>query len=118
MRGRLGSAPSIAFVATGIGPAVLTDSMEGPTIDFGANRPGFAIQQVGTLLAGTTVAGLLQQSANGSSWSAISGATFADVSSSNDIQKIAFTPTMRYVRWAADITGDTPSAAVAVTLAR
>ncbi len=112
--------PSAAAVAAGFYPAVeLTDAI-GPTVDLvDADGPYFAIQIVGALGTGTTVSGLLQESANGTDWSAIAGASFTVVSVAANVQTIRFTPSVRYVRWFAEIAADEdPSAAIAAVIGR
>src|SRR6478735_500967 len=108
---------SAAFVAAGLYPDTKTAPVDGPTIDMiAADGPCFAIQQVGAIVGDTTVAGRIEESADGTTWTAISGATFSDVTASNNLQVIRFTRAERYVRFAADITGATPSAVIAVVI--
>lgn len=111
--------PSAALAKVGLYPSERTESLEGPTLDLiDGDGPCFAVQIVGTLGAGTTVLGLIQQSADGSNWSAVSGAEFTEVDVSNRVEAIRFMPTARYVRWAADILGDPASALIAVLIGR
>lgn len=111
--------PAAVVAAAGAYPAEQTDSLEGPTVDLLAgDGPCFAVQIVGAVVSGTTVAGRIEQSATGSSWSAISGAEFVEVDDSDQLEAIRFTPTARYVRWAADITGVGASALIAVLIGR
>jgi hypothetical protein len=107
-----------AVVADGLAPSTRTANTNGPTVDLLAGDGScFAVQQVGTV-SGTSpsLAGRIEQSADGTSWSAISGATFAAVTESDDLQVIRFTRTARYVRWAADITGTSPSFTLGVLI--
>jgi hypothetical protein len=68
-------------------PAVRTASANGAAIDMlSADGPCFAVQQVGTISAGATWDGALQESANGVAWTAIGGAEFASVGTSGDLQ--------------------------------
>ena len=113
--------PSAVAVAAAYSPTVETADAIGPAIDLvDADGPCFAIQIVGVVAEGTTVAGQLEQSANASSgWTAISGGAFAAVTETEDVQTLRFTPTARYVRWVADISaGLDPSAVVAVIVGR
>ena len=107
---------SAAAVGTGLYPVARTSSVNGPTVDLGGDGPCFAVQQVGVVAAGTALAGRIEESAAGSSWTAIGGAEFAEVSASSNLQVIRFERSARYVRWACDITGDTPSAVVAALI--
>ena len=104
-------------VASGLAPSQQTADVNGSTVDMiAADGPCFAVQHVGAVSGDAVVEGRIEESANGSSWSAISGATFTDVTTANDLQTITFTRTARYVRWAADIDGDTPTAQIAVLI--
>ena len=83
---------SAAFVAAGLYPDTQTSSPTGSAIDMiSADGPCFAVQQVGDFSADTTLAGRIEQSADGTSgWTAIAGATFADVTAANNVQVIRF----------------------------
>jgi hypothetical protein len=97
-----------AVVAAGVHPTTISTNSTGLTVDLGAangDGPCFAIQHVGAIDEEGTLDGRIEQSADASSWSAISGATFTQVSAPNDIQVIRFTRTMRYVRWAGTVVG-------------
>jgi hypothetical protein len=108
---------SAGLVVAGLHPDTKTSSPTGPTIDLvAADGPCFAIQQVGSLSEDTTLEGRIEQSADGSNWSAITGATFDPVTIENTLQVIRFTRTARYVRYAAELTGDTPSVDLAVVI--
>jgi hypothetical protein len=106
---------SNAVVASGLYPVLISANGHGSTVDLtDCDGPCFAVQQVGALTGDAVVTGSIEQSADGSSWSAISGAAFAAADAANGIQLIQFTRTARYVRWAVTITGDDPTALVAV----
>jgi|SRR6187401_286560 len=108
---------SAAFLAAGLYPDTKTASPTGPTIDMiAADGPCFAIQQVGDLSVDTTLVGRIEESPDGTAWAAITGAEFAEVSGDNNVQVIRFTRTERYVRYAADLTGGTPSVVIAVVI--
>lgn len=109
---------SAAFAAAGLYPDTKTSSPTGSAIDMiAADGPCFAIQQVGDISDDTTLTGHIEQSENGSTgWAAIDGAEFADVIADNNVQVIQFTRTARYVRYAADLDGDTPSVKLAVLI--
>ena len=109
---------SAAVVAAGLVPGAQTASVNGPAIDLiSGDGSCFAVQQVGTVADETTLDGHIEESATGTgSWSAITGATFTQVTGSNNLQVIQFTRTARYVRWVGTVAGGTPSAAVAVLI--
>src|SRR5262245_4640306 len=105
---------SAAAVAAGLYPVTRTTSGSGPTIHRGGDGPCFAVQLTGVLAAGTVFDGWIEQSANGTTWAAISGGEFEEVSAANDVQVIRFDRSARYVRWTCEIDGTSPSAAIAV----
>lgn len=109
-----------AILGVGLAPQALTASANGSSGDM-INGDGqcFAIQQVGAV-SGTspTLAGKIQESSDGSSWSDISGATFTTVTASTNNQAITFERTKRYLRYAATIGGTTPSFNVAVIVSQ
>ena len=108
---------SAAFVAAGLDPATQTSSPTGPTIDMiSADGQCFAIQQVGDLSVDGTLSGTIEESADGTNWTAISGAVFDDVTSDNIVQVIRFMRSQRYVRYAATLTGTSPSVVIAVVI--
>ncbi|MCE9567736.1 MAG: hypothetical protein K8U57_37525 [Planctomycetes bacterium] len=112
----LNDVASSAFLATGLAPASQSSSPTGSTIDMiTADGPCFAVQQVGSF-TGDSLDGHIEESANGSSWSAISGAEFAEVTAGSNLQAIQFVRTARYVRYVGTIAGDTPSIAMAVLI--
>ena len=105
------------LVAAGLYPDTRIASVTGSAIDMiAADGECFAVQQVGDFSDDTTLAGHIEESANGTSWSAISGATFDTVSASNAVQVIRFTRTARYVRYVGTLTGDSPSVQLAVLI--
>ena len=107
---------SAAVVAAGLYPVTRTSSVNGPTVDLGGDGPCFAVLQVGVLAAGTQVDSWIEESAAGSSWATIPGAAFAAATAGSSVQVIRFNRTARYVRWACAISGDTPSAVLAVLI--
>jgi len=106
-----------AVLAAGQYPTTLSGSANGSSVDLGdGDGPCFAIQHVGDLDDEGTLDGHIEQSANGSSWSAISGAAFNQVVAANNLQLIRFTRTMRYLRWVATIAGGSPVYTVGVVI--
>jgi hypothetical protein len=100
-----------------LAPSTHVGAVNGATVDLiSADGPCFAVQQVGTFEEGPTWDGAIEQSADGSSWSAISGATFTSVTEGSDTQVIRFTRTARYVRYVGTVTGGTPDLALAVII--
>jgi uncharacterized phiE125 gp8 family phage protein len=91
--------PHAVNTAAGLLPEVLTGNTDGDAIDLeDTDGPYFAIQMIGEVDPDTTVTGQIKQSADGTSWSSITGGAFTAVSESEDVQVIRFTPTLRYVR--------------------
>ena len=104
------------ILGAGLAPQTITSSTNGSSADMiTGDGPCFAIQQVGAV-SGTspTLAGKIQESADGSTWSDISGATFTSVTASTNNQCIAFQRAQRYLRWVGALGGTSPSYAVAV----
>src|SRR5262249_236862 len=77
----------------------------------------FAIQAVGSL-GGTapTLAGKIQESPDGSTWSDIGGATFTQVTTSANVHAITFDRTLPYVRDGGTVGGTAPQIPVAVVI--
>jgi hypothetical protein len=92
-------------------PTAKTSTVTGTGLDFitGDGRC-FAIQNVGTV-SGTspTLNGRIQESADNSTWSDVSGATFTQVTASTSLQIITFDRTLRYLRYVGTIAGTSPS---------
>jgi hypothetical protein len=106
---------SAAEVAASLFPIVLSASGSGTTIDLGdGDGPCFAVQQIGQISDGATVAGRIEQSADASSWSTVS--TFDTVDEPGTLQVIRFDRTLRYVRWAVTLTGDDLAVAAAAVI--
>jgi hypothetical protein len=101
-----------------LAPQTLTASANGGTGDMiSGDGLCVAIQQVGAV-SGTspTLAGKIQESADGSAWSDVTGATFTTVTASTNTQAVGFERTKRYLRYVATIGGTTPSFAVAAII--
>src|SRR5947207_13392630 len=100
MSSALNDLASAALVAAGLYPDTRTSSPTGSAVDLvAADGPCFAVQHAGDLVGDTVLAGRIEQSADGSThWTAITGATFADVNAANNGHGIRFTRTARCVR--------------------
>jgi hypothetical protein len=116
MSTQLQDLPHQAILGGGLTPRTVTATTTGSAVDLLAgDGKCFAIQQVGTV-GGTTpaLAGKLQESADNNTWTDIAGAAFASVSTTDNVQAIAFDRTMRYVRYIGTVTGTSPSFPLAV----
>ncbi len=108
---------SAVAVYAGVVPAVRTANTTGSTIDLiTADGPCFAIQQVGAISDDVAWAGHIEESTDGSSWSAINDAEFESVDAINNIQTITFRRTKRYVRYVGIVTGPDPSVPVSALI--
>lgn len=116
MSTRLHDVANQALLAVGLAPQSITASTNGPSGDMiSGDGPCVAIQQIGTV-SGTspTLAGKIQESTDGTTWTDVSGAAFASVTASTNTQAITFERTKRYLRYAATVGGSSPSFALAV----
>jgi hypothetical protein len=116
MSTKLHDLPNNVTTLAGVTPATKTSTFASASADLiSGDGRCFGIQQVGTV-SGTTpsLAGKFQESADGTSWSDVSGATFTAVTASDNVQAVSFDRTLRYVRYAGTVTGTSPSFAVAV----
>lgn len=107
-------------LGVGAAPQTATSTVTGPSGDMLAgDGPCFALQQVGTV-SGTapTLAGKIQESPDGTTWSDIPNATFTTVTASGNYQAITFERTQRYLRYVGTIGGTSPSFALAVVLSQ
>ena len=109
-----------AILGAGLAPQTITASANGSSADMiNGDGPCFAIQQIGAV-SGTspTLAGKIQESTDGSTWTDVSGATFTTVTSSTNTQAITFERTKRYLRYVATVGGTSPSFAVAALVSQ
>jgi hypothetical protein len=107
-----------AILNVGLTPRTVTASVNGSSGDLLAGDGCcFAIQQVGAV-SGTspTLAGKIQESADGTTWSDVAGATFTTVTTADNVQAITFDRTLRYVRYVGTVGGTSPSFIVAVVI--
>lgn len=84
-------------------PAACTTNTNGSTIDMGTTDGGpcFAVQHIGALTGTGTLTGRIEESVDGSTWT--TAASFTVVSASNNLQRVRFWRSKRYVRWAATV---------------
>ena len=104
---------SSSSLASGVFPTTVSISALGPTVDL-ADGDGacFAVQQIGDAPGDGSIVGRIEQSDDGTTWSAIAGAAFVQVEGGYDLQIIRFLRAARYLRWAATISGSSPEFAV------
>src|SRR5688500_15394566 len=96
---------SAVSVNTALAPAVRTGAVNGSAIDLiSADGACFAIQQIGAL-SDATWSGAIEESVDGSAWTAVSGALFTAVAAANNTQTISFRRTKRYVRYVGGVSG-------------
>lgn len=110
--------PSNALIGNSASPRTATASVTGSNIDARhADGRCTAVQTVGTV-SGTSpsLAGKIQESADGTTWADIGGATFAAVTASENAQAISFDRTQRYLRYVGTITGTSPSFGLAAVI--
>jgi hypothetical protein len=119
MSTKLHDLPHNTALGQGLTPRTLSNSVNAAAIDLiTGDCRCFAVQMVGTV-GGTTpsLAGKIQESADGSTgWADISGATFAAVTASDNLQSISFDRTQRYVRYVGTVAGTTPTIPAAVLI--
>jgi hypothetical protein len=110
MSTKLHDIPNNALLGIGASPRAATGTVTGSAIDcITGDGRCTAIQLVGSV-GGTspTLAGKIQESANGSSgWADV--ATFTTVNASDNSQMVSFDRTQRYLRYVGTITGTTPT---------
>lgn len=118
MSTQLHDIPNNAQISAALTPRAITSTTASGTLDF-INGEGrcCAIQQIGAV-SGTSpsLAGKIQESSDGSTWTDISGATFTAVTSTDNTQSISFDRTKRYLRYVATITGTSPSFQIAALM--
>lgn len=98
-------------VGVSVYPAEVDSTDTGSSVDMvHADGQCFAIQFVGGVGGSDpTLDGKVQESADGSTWVDISGATFTQVTASNNVQSIVFRRNLRYLRHARTISGTSPT---------
>ncbi len=108
--------PNAVTVAAAFPPAAMTETDAGPTLDLAnADGPCFAVQLVGSVSSGDTLTGAIEESSDGSTWTAVGGGAFT-VASAAGVQTLRFVRTKRYVRWVGTVAGTDPSIVAAVVV--
>jgi hypothetical protein len=99
-------------------PSTVNDTNGGAGIDMiDADGRCFAIQAIGAV-SGTSPSqtGKIQESSDNSTWTDVTGATFAAVTVANNLQTIVFDRTKRFLRHFRTTTGTSPSFLLAVLI--
>lgn len=100
--------------------AARTATVTATGIDISSYKGGLIVQQLVGVVSGTTptLDGKLQSSPDNSTWSDISGATFTQVTATDNFQKIGIQvpAAARYLRYVGTIAGTTPSFTMGVVL--
>lgn len=100
--------------------AAKTSTVTATGVDVSAYKGGLLVIQNVGVVSGTTptLDGKLQSSPDNSTWSDISGATFAQVTASNSIIKVGINVRdgAKYIRYVGTIAGTTPSFTMGVSL--
>ncbi len=99
-------------------PVAATTTDSGSAVDLGeGDGRCFAIQQIGAISgSGAILTGKIQESADNSTFTDISGATFTAVTTASNLQVISFERTRRYVRHHRTVAGSTPSLVLGVLI--
>ena len=104
-----------ATVVAALDPTDLTASHNGSAVNLAAgDGPCFAIQHVGDAPGDGTLAGRIEQSDDGTTWTAISGAAFTQVAGGDVVQVIRFHRSAKYIRWVGTLAGSSPEFIVGV----
>jgi hypothetical protein len=113
MSTKLHDVAAAALLGASVAPDVFTTSQNGTAVDLiGGDGNSFAVLITGAVAGGTTVGGKVQESADGTTWTDIGGATFTNTTASDATQALTFARTARYARCVVTLSGGTPSAGV------
>jgi hypothetical protein len=118
MSTKLNDVADQALLGASVYPATVNDTNTGSAIDMiDADGSCFAVQVIGTV-SGTSpsLAGKIQESADNSTWTDVTNATFTAVTASNSVQTISFERTKRYLRHSRTVSGTSPSFALGVLI--
>ena len=117
MSAHISDLASAVAVRAAVSPSTHTAAFDGDLVDMiDADGPCFAVQQIGFFEDEQSWTGRIEQSADGTTWTAISGAAFAAVTGGEDTQAIRFTRTARYLRYAVGVSGADPEVQLAVLI--
>ena len=107
-----------AVLNVGVTPRTITGNLNGATGDLIAGDGRcFAVQQVGTITGtGVSLAGKVQESADGTTWADVADAVFATVTTNDNVQAVTFSRTQRYVRYVGTVAGTSPGVPLAVII--
>ena len=95
-------------------PATRTASENGPAVDLlDCDGPVMALVQLGEVGEEMTLAVGFQESVNGTTWSSIAGSAVPDLAAESLVLH-SFERTKRYLRCQVTLTGDDPTATLAV----
>jgi hypothetical protein len=101
---------AVINVLASVVPSTITATGNGSACDFLHDDGAcFAIQSIGSA-SGTTpsLTGKIQESSDNSTWTDVTGATFTAVTAANNLQKITFLRTKRYLRHSYTVSGTSP----------
>ncbi|HKB05012.1 MAG TPA: hypothetical protein VKD90_22505 [Gemmataceae bacterium] len=107
-----------ALLGASVYPSTVNDNTPGSGIDMiDADGRCFAVQAIGSV-TGTTpsLAGKIQESADNSTWTDVTGAAFTSVTAANNLQTIVFDRTKRYLRHARTVGGTSPAFGLSVLI--
>ena len=98
-----------AVIGSSFSPTVLIGSANGAAVDLAeGDGNGFAILTVGDVTDGGSVATELEESDDGTTWTALTGVTFDPMTTQETTQVQSFRRTKRYVRMAVTVAGLDP----------
>ncbi|MCZ2340420.1 MAG: hypothetical protein LC104_01330 [Bacteroidales bacterium] len=108
---------SAAVLGASFPPAVLSGSANGAGVDLSAgDGNAFALVALGEISDGATVDVTVQESSDGSSWTAVAGVAFTPMTVGNTVQIRTFVRTKPVVRIVLTVTGTTPEIPVAALI--
>ena len=98
-----------AVIGASIAPGTYTTTTNGVAVDLAeGDGNGFVILSVGSLTEGATIDTVLQESADGSTWTAVAGVAFDTIDQENLTQLRRFQRSKRYLRTVVTLGGTTP----------
>ena len=107
--------PSKTLFRAGLQPSTVTESDAGGAVEFPTGDGAtFAVLMVGELSEDAGVGVTFEQSHDGTTWVAVSGASIPAQTVEGAVRGVSFTRDRRYLRCQYALTGDDPSATVAV----